>query len=81
MAEGSGGWQRPGRDMCRRRQAFTQAECVLADTHYPQPHLALDGSLWHDGLCGECHGAGLHGDALCGSCQGVGFAVVDAEDA
>jgi hypothetical protein len=81
MAEADSGWRRPGRDLCLRRHAFTQVECVLADTHYPEPHLALDGTLWHDGLCGECHGDGVSGGAPCGTCKGVGFAVVDAEDA
>ncbi|MBO1334538.1 hypothetical protein [Streptomyces sp. VRA16 Mangrove soil] len=63
-----------------RRHPETQVECVLADTHYPRPHYALDGTTWHDGLCGACHGSGSRdGGTVCASCNGVGFCLLEIE--
>lgn len=80
MTEETSGLRRPGRDLCQRRHALTQVECVLPDTHYPRPHLSLDGSTWHDGLCSECHGDGVSKETVCVTCNGVGFAVVTSEE-
>jgi hypothetical protein len=62
-----------GKDLCGRVHALTGAECYLPDTHYPRPHQALSGDSWHDGLCTQCAGSGLHADALCPTCNGTAF--------
>ncbi|MEU5875965.1 hypothetical protein [Spirillospora sp. NPDC047279] len=66
-----------GRDLCGRRHALTQVECLLPDTHYPGAHYALDGTTWHDGLCQGCHGDGTRDGAVCGDCNGGGFSLVE----
>ncbi|MHB9755942.1 hypothetical protein ACYBSK_16335 [Streptomyces sp. BYX5S] len=70
----------PGRDLCVRRHPDTQVECVLADTHYPGPHHALDGTTWHDGLCRACHGDGRGEGAVCGECGGGGFCLLEEQE-
>ncbi|WP_419999639.1 hypothetical protein [Streptomyces boninensis] len=67
----------PGTDLCGRRQAITQVECYLPDTHYPHPHAAIDGTVWHDALCHGCHGSGWEENAICGVCNGGGFALLE----
>jgi hypothetical protein len=62
-----------GKDLCGRVHALTGAECYLPDTHYPRPHQALSGDVWHDGLCTQCAGSGLHANTLCPSCNGTAF--------
>ncbi|RAJ91844.1 hypothetical protein K377_00613 [Streptomyces sp. PsTaAH-137] len=62
-----------------RRHPETQVECVLPDTHYPRPHYALDGTAWHDGLCGACHGSGSRDGEVCDSCRGGGFCLLEIE--
>ena len=66
-----------GKDLCRRRNARTGAECSLADTHYPRPHRALDGSQWHDGLCPNCLGTAETTGGTCSGCQGAGFIIIE----
>ncbi|MFF2651743.1 hypothetical protein [Streptomyces sp. NPDC058045] len=63
-----------------RRHAGTGVECCLPDTHYPRPHHALDGTLWHDGLCPVCGGDGTAEGGLCPECQGGGFVLVELDD-
>ena len=73
--------KRPGADLCLRRHAETGAECCLTDSHYPRPHRDINGSIWHDGLCPECHGGGTVLDTVvCPSCNGVGFALLELHE-
>ncbi|WP_436789015.1 hypothetical protein [Yinghuangia sp. YIM S10712] len=55
-------------------------ECLLPDTHYPAPHYALDGTTWHDALCGVCHGSGSRDEDVCGNCGGGGFALLELSE-
>ncbi|UGQ12212.1 hypothetical protein LO772_00950 [Yinghuangia sp. ASG 101] len=71
---------RPGEDLCGRLHARTKVECVLPDTHYPRPHYALDGTAWHDALCGTCHGGGTRDGDACADCGGVGFALLELSE-
>ncbi|TCC33374.1 hypothetical protein [Kribbella sindirgiensis] len=70
-----------GKDLCGRVHAVTGLECYLPDTHYPQPHQALFGGSWHDGLCTRCAGSGVQSEVqagvrfefLCAACNGTAF--------
>ncbi|MEB8338411.1 hypothetical protein [Streptomyces endophyticus] len=53
---------------------------MLPDTHYPRPHHALDGTTWHDGLCGACHGTGEREGEVCGDCRGGGFSLLEEQE-
>ena len=76
MMWSSGQWK----DLCGRRNALTQAECFLADTHYPRPHQSMDGTQWHDGLCPTCLGSSIGSGQGCAVCQGAGFVLVEPEE-
>jgi len=69
-----------GKDLCGRVHAVTGVECYLADTHYPRPHLSMEGESWHDGLCSKCVGAGHWSDLTCDRCNGAGFEPVELID-
>ncbi|MEV5962520.1 hypothetical protein AB0L70_12205 [Kribbella sp. NPDC051952] len=69
-----------GKDICGRVHAITGIECYLPDTHFPRPHHSLTGESWHDGLCTQCAGSGIHADALCPRCNGTAFEPIALTD-